>query len=497
MQKLVSTHIISILRGLRKSNQMKHCCVSILFLLFTIPGNVSAQVKADVIVKSYSDLQTPYIDVYTFILQNAIQADSIGQKSVESLLVISDENAIIVAEKFLFNLTAQDTSDVIDLKKYKLENGNYTLRIELLDLVAEQILYDHTESIVIQYTENKFKQSDLFLSLYSADGNALFEKHGVCLEPIPFDYCKDNNQLSAYSELYNLPSITEEDISVGLFLYEGGKGMERKLIKKIYKRFSSDAYLPILMHMDISDIPTGNYDIIMEAATKDKTIVSFKEDNVNIDNPKGDRKLLETYNKEFENSFVQKLSLDELNYNLRAIFPRVSYKRTDILNSVIQDKDIKRKRYFLFRFWTEQAPDNSEALFYQYKTIAEAVDRTFNSNVGRGFETDRGYIFLRYGKPSDILAIEDEPTAPPYEIWRYNRIEETGQNNVKFLFYNPSLASNDFSLLHSTCRGEKQNPRWELELYKDDPNANGGGGPDVRTATDGFNRNARRFFEEF
>jgi len=164
---------------------------------------------------------------------------------------------------------------------------------------------------------------------------------------------------------------------------------------------------------------------------------------------------------------------------------------------VIQGDDLRIKRYFLYRYWTEQSADNAEDLFNKYNEIAEAVDRTFNSNVGRGFETDRGIIFLRYGRPDDILSVEDEPSAPPYEIWRYNRLLETGQNNVKFLFYNPSLSTNDFILLHSTCRVERQNDRWEIELYRDDPNSNGGGGPDVRTTTDGFNRNARLHFEDF
>jgi len=471
--------------------------LSFFFFLFSLNTVSFAQAKADVIVNSYYDLETPYVDVYTFILQNTVAANPAEQKSVESLLVISNETEIVVAEKFLYELTKQDTSDIIDLKRFKLPNGNYTLRVELLDVIAGEILYDHTQSFNLKYQDDKFQQSDVYLSLFSPNGNDNFKKHGVCLEPVPFLLCKEQAQLSAYSELYQLPSISKEDVSVGMLLYEEGPALDRALVKKVYKRFSPEAYLPILLTMDISDVPSGSYELVIETATKDKTVISFKESSINIINSAGDLKLVNTYNKQFENSFVQALTEDELNYNLKAIYPRVSYRRTDILNRAIEDSDLKVKRYFLYRYWTEQSPDNSEELFKQYRTIVEAVDRTFYSNVGRGFETDRGYIFLRYGKPDDILSVEDEPTAPPYEIWRYNRLLETGQNNVKFLFYNPSLSTNDFALLHSTCRGERQNPRWELELYRDDPNSDGGGGVDVTRATDGFNRNARRFFEEF
>jgi len=129
--------------------------------------------------------------------------------------------------------------------------------------------------------------------------------------------------------------------------------------------------------------------------------------------------------------------------------------------------------------------------------IAKAVDKTYQRNVGFGFESDRGYIFLKYGKPNNIVSVEDEPTAPPYEIWIYNYLEETKQTDVKFLFYNKTLAANDMQLLHSTVRGEYSNPRWELELYGNDPNTASINQIDGRNASPGFNRRAREYFTDF
>ncbi|MBK7096695.1 MAG: GWxTD domain-containing protein [Saprospiraceae bacterium] len=96
---------------------------------------------------------------------------------------------------------------------------------------------------------------------------------------------------------------------------------------------------------------------------------------------------------------------------------------------------------------------------------AYAVDKTYRSQVGYGFETDRGYIYLKYGMPTDLVTRESEPTAPPYEIWFYDHIDQGKQKNVRFIFYIPSLAHNDYELLHSTCIGEKNNPKWFYDLY--------------------------------
>ena len=93
---------------------------------------------------------------------------------------------------------------------------------------------------------------------------------------------------------------------------------------------------------------------------------------------------------------------------------------------------------------------------------------------------------------------ENEPSAPPYEIWFYNQFPMTGQNNVKFLFYNPSLVSNGHVLLHSTARGERNNPRWELDLYSNSPNeVQDNDYIDGTRMQSNTGRQARRLFESF
>lgn len=98
--------------------------------------------------------------------------------------------------------------------------------------------------------------------------------------------------------------------------------------------------------------------------------------------------------------------------------------------------------------------------------VAKAVDKNYKSGLGYGFETDRGLIFMKYGKPSDMVNIQDDPSSAPYEVWLYYDIPKLNQSNVKFLFYNPFLDGVDYRLLQSNARGEVRNPNWKKELYK-------------------------------
>lgn len=139
------------------------------------------------------------------------------------------------------------------------------------------------------------------------------------------------------------------------------------------------------------------------------------------------------------------------------------------------------------------AEKHAQEAFQQYMQVAHVVDMNYRSGFGYGFETDRGHIFLKYGRPDDIIEVEDEPTAPPYEIWFYNSFPATHQANVRFLFYNPSLTKNGYQLLHSTAIGEVKNARWEIELYRDATQETPG--VNAREMGDNVYRNARRYFE--
>lgn len=455
-------------------------------------------VEADIIIKPYLSKNTPYIEVYSFIVNGSLAMDSLANREIESLIVISDDDNVIIAEKYSFLLTKDNHADIIDLKRFQLKNGNYTVRVEILDLKDKSKLFDYSKNIVIDYKENTFYQTDIFLAVSAPEGDRSLVKHNVCLEPVAFGFSKNQKKLVCYSELYNVTALSEDHLFASINLYEGKIGIGGKLIKQKYKKIVPEAYVPLILDMEIDDVVSNDYYLTVDIGNKKKEILSSKQVDITISNPYGDFTTVSTYNKDFGNSFVQEKTREELQYMLKAIAPQVRNDRVEILNGVISDEDLNPKKYFLYRYWTEQSSADPEGLCNQYMKVADAVHNTYQSNLrGFGFETDRGRIFLKYGKPDDMVSVEDEPTAPPYEIWIYNFLPATNQTAVKFLFYNPTLSTNDYELLHSTCRGEIFNPAWEVKLYGNDPNGGVGNTIDATTVEDGFNRNARRYFEDF
>jgi len=88
----------------------------------------------------------------------------------------------------------------------------------------------------------------------------------------------------------------------------------------------------------------------------------------------------------------------------------------------------------------------------------------YGSKLQKGYRTDRGRVYLKYGAPNSITESPFTASLHPYEVWHYYHTE--GESNVKFIFYNTDLVSNEYELLHSTKRGEIRDPAWQLRLMK-------------------------------
>ena len=123
------------------------------------------------------------------------------------------------------------------------------------------------------------------------------------------------------------------------------------------------------------------------------------------------------------------------------------------------------KKKFLYNFWVERDPNDPYKKWLQYLERVKEVNKSFGTPSRAGYKTDRGRVYLQYGQPYDIVSSVNEPGAYPYEIWYYTTLPDR-QTNIGFAFYEPSMVSNDYILMHSNARGELHDERWKVKLYE-------------------------------
>ena len=135
---------------------------------------------------------------------------------------------------------------------------------------------------------------------------------------------------------------------------------------------------------------------------------------------------------------------------IKCLSPISTRMESNIIDKKSEKINDTLKRQFLYSFWYNRQPNNPELAWQKYKAEVAKTDQLFATKVRRGYQTDMGRIFLKYGPPNTITDRPNEPSAYPYQIWHYYKIGKF--NNKRFIFYKPDLGSDEYVTLHSNFK---------------------------------------------
>jgi len=476
-------------------------------------GVAPSALRAIDVSVSYATFGSPtgsYIELYLYIVGSTVtfqpaEGDSTGalDASVEVVILFQQGEDIVKFDKFILNSPpAEGEVNFLDLKRYGLDDGTYTLSVSVQDTRNPSNIRQFSTGIELDYPAGELTQSDIqLLEMAGPDesGTSPLAKNGILMEPLPFNYYHwSSSLLRFYCEVYHSDIAIADDYMIR-YTVDWMQGNDRsKRVIMGHKRLKPESVQPILIQHDISHLPSGNYNLTIEVRNRTNELLSSKSAFFTRSNPEADASESLLTAEDLQDAFVRELGAEELEYSLSALEAIIEQTETEILNAVTKSPDADAQRRFLYTYWARQSPNNPKEAYEAYMTVVRAVDDKYADGFGHGFQSDRGYIYLRYGQPDDIVRVDNDPTAPPYEIWIYYDFPKTRQANVKFLFYNPNLAANQYELLHSTARGELNNPRWRQDLYRLSPTQQSGPNPVESTGTqDNWLRHADRFFTDF
>ena len=184
-------------------------------------------------------------------------------------------------------------------------------------------------------------------------------------------------------------------------------------------------------------------------------------------------------------TFVGKVtSGDSLVEMIRCLRPISSSSEVEFEENRIKAGDIKLMQQFIYNFWAARNEQNPEGAWLAYHEQVVAVNNEFGSIGLKGYQTDRGRVYLQYGPPDIMTPVVPEPSSYPYEIWQYytirpnpnvspvNQSDITTQTNKKFVFADFDLVTNNYQLIHSDARGEIYDENWQMRLEKRDTPSN-------------------------
>ncbi len=479
--------------------------VFLVFMLFISNKIYSIEAFIQPSIFYTTNLQ-PYAEIRIFISSKGFKKiqlkDSTYIYSAVITLLLKRADRILNAERIVLTSPASKSpGPLIHQIRWPLNGSNCELETKIEDEQDTATELTLINKLTLQKNKTPFI-SDIQLSAIaksSSDSNQVLYKNGIYSEPLVYHHYKTGeNLLYAYFESYSTLSLGKTFFLKFVLSRKDSTGAYIAR-EEWYKKREAGSIDPYLLKHDISSFITGAYKLSIQILNANSVVINEHSVEFTKDNPFWDKLDKWASIVREDKYYFDNLSDSAVNYSIRSMYPLISSIDVSVINDLFKKKKLEEKRIFLFDFWTRESDYprlNARTAFQTHMTLAEKVDKMFYSGFGYGFETDRGFFYLKYGNPDEIISEDKDNGAFPYEIWKYNKIALTGQTNVKFLFYNPDLAGSDFRLLHSTAHGERHNKRWEIELYKNAPTEVKGNNPiDDEEMHSNFNRRAREYLK--
>lgn len=470
---------------------MKKCFVLFLFIYVTACSAFATPVlKASL---TYATFNTPnkgpYIETYISVIGNTVKFVKNGkgkyQGDVSIAINFSINNEIKNALKY--NLSSPETEDTmkgypnfIDQQRFALPNGKYTMQISIGDKNNSSVApFVSSFPIEINLSSDSISISDVqFLETYTKSTNpSIITKSGYDLVPYVSGFYPENiKQIKFYVEIYNSKKILGEGekMLVSYSIQTNQSNSKLNNFSGFSKQTSNDVAI-LLNELNIESLPSGNYNFIVEVRDKNNKIRATRECFFQRKNKLTALAFEDLKSIDISSTFVKDYkSIDTLHGYIRSLRPISSPSEVQYEENQMKGKDLLLMQQFFYNFWKSRNEVQPETAWKDYNEEVRKVNKEFGTFGLKGYDTDRGRIFLQYGAPTLRGKYENEPSTYPYEIWQYDALVDktqlfnnpnNRQSNKKFVFANSDLSSNRFVLIHSTAKGEITNARWQLLLY--------------------------------
>lgn len=455
--------------------------VSILILLsfFSFSYGQKAMLRAYLSHASFFSPESgPYIETYLSILGKSVQFIKTDngkfQGSIQVTMLFKQNDSIRQFLKYnLQTAVIEDTSKidflVFDQQRLAIPSGDYQLELQLADNNRTLPAFKAVEDLSVNYTPHNINFSDIELvdSYTQADEKSKMAKSGYDFIPYQDNfYPQSVNKIKFYSELYNTSDLLGSQApfvtTASIQFFETGKAVDNYFR---IKRETSNKVNVVFNEFDITDLPSGNYNLALSVRDKENKEIASKSMFFQRSNPGIKFNTEALQNVAVTNSFVSNMTqLDTLREYIRMCSPIASSNEKLFIQFNTDNSDLKTLQQFLLNFWTQRSPVDPESAWVQYYLTVLGVNQEFSCTNKKGYETDRGRVYLQYGPPNERIKELMNPDAYPYEIWQYYQIGN--QSNQKFVFYTRDMALSDFVILHSTLIGEIKNVSWQYDIKR-------------------------------
>lgn len=351
-------------------------------------------------------------------------------------------------------------TDFVHQEHFLLPGAQYTLSVELRDLVAGDTgPVGERLPLHVPASRSGIGFSDIQLMMPAT-------AHGKAA-PFPGTYySQDIDQLAFYAELYGTDRVLGPDSSL-LISYQL-ENYETKDVRGMFRRVQKAKAAPVVEvkgGFPIEELPSGNYLLAIEVRGRNGDRLARQEQFLQRNNPIS--YALEGGSSIFGANFTDAFTdADTLAEHIRSMRPIATDMERRIIDDQGARKDLPTMQRFMYSFWYNRDAAAPKRAWDRYAEAVREVNRMFGCRNVRGYASDQGYVYLKYGAPNTVVDRSNETSSIPYYIWHYYQVGR--YRDKRFVFWQPERSATCWQLLHSEVPGEMKNPRWNDMLHQTD-----------------------------
>jgi len=452
---------------------------------------------------SRSNRLMPSVEAYWQINPHSVHYTTTPEKTIiariKTDVVFANEIGILRKDQFILQTIPRASINelmgqkIIDLRRYFVTPGTIKMKIKFTDLADSTHPFTFSDSFTIAATGKRPFYSDLQLldTTIESPAQTAFKKNGRQQVPACMNFLDNNrSEIHYYTELYQVDQVSKADYPIiqKIFIAKSedeapfGNLIRTDTITNLQTNFISGTF-------PINTLSSGNWYLNVTLENNSGIIIAsasqfFQRLNTNpapikVDSVKKAAAAVDTGLERvnvlnLSKTFVAKYTIPETHEILKMLLPVSDPLGTQTIRGFLRKPDDIYVRYFIYNHFVSINKKDPGEAWKEYAEKVRVVNKRFTEGSNLGYLTERGFIYLRYGEPTEIITVENESGTLPYEVWQYNTLVQMNRKeiaNAVFLFYKPNQDMGGYRLLHSSVAGEAQNPSWRSYLY-----VNGGGG---------------------
>lgn len=413
------------------------------------------------------DSSSNYVEFYYSFNQNLMKIVTLDStQTVEGVLKISIQDTVskekVVDKEWKISHQVSDVEGnyLIGVIGFLIPEGIYKCEISGRDFYDSQNQREYTEYFNCErFISENISISDIQLSSRiiqdSPNKESIFYKNSLEVFPNPSTLFGENQPVVFYyAELYKLLSSTGSEFLKMLLNVFNSKGqVVYTKSKSLSRNYDTRAEVGSIL---INKYPTDTYTLVIALIDSVLNYGVSSSKKFYVYNPSVVTE--DTVVSQVSGVWASEFGVmsDE---ELDDLFDKSKY----IASSVELDKykkitSTEGKREFLYNFWKDRDTDLSTPDNEYYRLYLKRINlsnQRYSTITRAGWKSDRGRVYIIYGEPSEIERYPNQVDTKPYEIWYYNELE----GGVIFVFGDLTGFS-DYTLLHSTLRGELRDDNW-------------------------------------